>query len=217
MTRVLCLHGYGSNTKIFEAQTAAFRRELGPEFEWHFVEGGISVPMDPELQEYCMGEENFFSFFDATSNHGPAKYFTEIESYATSHGPFDLVMAMCFSGSLVAALLMHKAHLGRHHQVFKGAIFLSGGGVMDPTASTFKPLEDASAYAKIPIPTANIWGASDEIHRKTAAELALVCCTKINVTFIHDADTPIAQSRDKKALAGTVKAIRRTVDEVLFS
>jgi hypothetical protein len=37
------------------------------------------------------------------------------------------------------------------------------------------------------------------------------------VTFIHDADTPIAQSRDKKALAGTVKAIRRTVDEVLFS
>jgi hypothetical protein len=100
-------------------------------------------------------------------------------------------MAIYFSGSLVAALLIYKAHLGRYNQVFKGANFLSGSSVMDPIASTFKLLEDALSYTKIPIPTTNIWGASNKIYYKTAVELALVYYTKINITFIYNTNTPI--------------------------
>jgi len=45
-TKVLCLHGQGSNSRVFEATTAALRKELGDKFEWHFVEGTIPVPID---------------------------------------------------------------------------------------------------------------------------------------------------------------------------
>ena len=45
--RWLCLHGMGTNSRIFEAQTAAIRYAMGQEHSFEFVDGAAPAKMAP--------------------------------------------------------------------------------------------------------------------------------------------------------------------------
>ena len=40
----LCLHGRGTNGRIFEAQTAAIRQAVGSGHTYEFIDGGVVAP-----------------------------------------------------------------------------------------------------------------------------------------------------------------------------
>ena len=47
--RFLCLHGMGTNSRIFEAQTAAIRYLLGSEHTFEFIDGAVPTAMAPSM------------------------------------------------------------------------------------------------------------------------------------------------------------------------
>ena len=51
--RFLCLHGMGTNSRIFEAQTAAIRYLLGSEHTFEFIDGAVPTPMAPSMLSLC--------------------------------------------------------------------------------------------------------------------------------------------------------------------
>jgi hypothetical protein len=129
-------------------------------------------------------------------------------------------MAACSTAALSAALLLHKADEGAMTQLFKGAVFLSGGRPFDHSvlnSQGLKFLENDTGHAQLAIPTANIWGIKDARSTVNAPQLAALCSLKENFNFIHDSDSSIPQAKDQDDLIGAAQAIRRTVDLALFA
>lgn len=48
----LCLHGMGTNSRIFEAQTAAIRYTLGSQHTFKFLDGAVPAQMAASMS-YC--------------------------------------------------------------------------------------------------------------------------------------------------------------------
>jgi hypothetical protein len=67
----------------------------------------------------------------------------------------------------------------------------------------------------IGIPTAHIWGSSDQ-WAATGSELSRMCKANVRSVFIHDGGHEVPGPASKLAVIRTVNAIRRAVDTALF-
>jgi len=213
--RVLCLHGHGSNSKVLEAQTAALRHELDEDYEWVFVNGTVPVTMAPELKGFYPESDDYFGYFTIAEPKSLEKAMNDLEDFIDLEGPFDIVMAVSISSSLIGNLLQK---LGTDNQPpFRGAIFFAGMAPLD-FATCAKGdlgfLEHAEEHKLISIPTANIWGVHDDYHIHSAPKLAAFCSAQTNISLMHEARTPIPSSADEKDLVAAAQVIRVTVDRV---
>ncbi|RAL14313.1 uncharacterized protein BO97DRAFT_412635 [Aspergillus homomorphus CBS 101889] len=163
---ILCLHGAGSNSRIFEIQTAAIRYELEDNHTYDFVEGNIPAPMQPGIEVIANKHEQMYAYIDEKDPASGVAAYQHLEALLHHEGPYDGVIAFSQAGTLI---LTYLAHLAKHKSEcklpFKFAIILS---------ITYPPLDyeavqrgevkqvDLEAYKDvIPIPTAHIWGSQD--------------------------------------------------------
>ncbi|CRG91966.1 hypothetical protein PISL3812_09020 [Talaromyces islandicus] len=225
--RVLCLHGHGSNSQAFEAETAALRHELGDEFEWIFAQA--PVPMQPGqwstlalLDEEIMRQPGkFYSPFDINDSTSLLKAQERLEEFVHQEGDFQLVVCESISASIVASLLQRRAEENPDAPpLFKGAVFLAGYSPLDRDAilnAGFDIFENRalSNTQSLPIPTANIWGSKDARHVDRSPLLAQLCNPSMNINFVHDADSMIPGAADEEALVGAAHAIQQTVDRAM--
>jgi len=212
--RILCLHGHGTNSRIFKDQTTALRNEVGGGIEWRFAEGGIPTPKFHTLKDEYPEDEECFSFVDMHDTASVARAMENINDFVTFEGPFDIVVAQCATASLMAALLMRQAEeKPAEPPLFKGAVFFSTFPVLNVKAlKGWEFLEDAATEFPIAIPTANVWSANEKMHAELAPQIADLCAASTNINYIHSSGNGIPTAIDELALLGAAQAVKSTID-----
>jgi len=217
--RVLCLHGHGQNSKIFEANTAALRNELGEDFEWHFVEGTIPVPMDPELEGYLPSEDQYFGFMDPNDPQSVSKAMDDLSNYIDLNGPFAFVSGQSGMSSVSASLILrHAQEHPEHKSLFAGAIFFNGYAPFDYAALKRNEISflDSETYTPmISIPTAHIWGANDKRHVVAADALNKLCVADMKEVCVHNNGSTIPGASAEGDMIKVALAIKRTVSRAI--
>ena len=160
----LCLHGMGTNSRIFEAQTAAIRYTLGSQHTFKFLDGAVPAQMAASMS-YCppypilytggcvqkpilmyiaaiepfvSASDNFLQYVDEQSEESCRKALSDLERYIVEDGPFGGVMAFSQGAGLAPSLLIHQMQKDAYeaclHPLFRYAVFFSGGVPKDPRA-----------------------------------------------------------------------------------
>ncbi|KAI9842655.1 MAG: hypothetical protein M1837_007022 [Sclerophora amabilis] len=208
--------------KVFEMQTAALRYELGDHHTYDFIEGSIPHPTAPEIEDLFPGDEEFFTYFDATSSLSCRTALDDLEAYITAEGPFDAVMAFSQGASLAATLMVRQLQREPANRpvqpFFKCAVFFSGGIPADPATlpgEELRPLDYATDGEVIHVPTAHIYGSNDQQYPTFGPVLSKLCDAKMRTVFVHEGGHEVPGTRLKDAVSGAVNAIRKAVDMAL--
>ncbi|ORY17863.1 serine hydrolase FSH [Clohesyomyces aquaticus] len=212
--RFLCLHGKGTTSMILETQFAAVRYQLGDGHSFEFVEGTVPESAAPELQSLSSRSEKYFGYFDESSPASCVKALNDLARYIEVRGPFDGVVAFSQGAALVSTLLVPESQQVATYTPFKLAIFFSGGIPAHPEllkSGVIKPLTYEDAGEVIQIPTAHIWGSSDQGELEWPSQLRLLCHKESREEFRHNGGHQIPGSKDRAGVTGAVQAIRRTV------
>ncbi|KAL4875011.1 serine hydrolase FSH [Aspergillus karnatakaensis] len=158
----LCLHGVGSNSRVFEQQTAALRYELGDNHTYDFVEG--TVPWEPATEE-SNGET--FAYGDMFQASSCLEVYQDLRRYLEQEGPYDGVIGFSFGSGLALSILVdhYRCAASDATPPFKLAVFFCNPrGPYDINAlrqGHMEILEPEQVERAIEIPTVHIWGSSD--------------------------------------------------------
>ncbi|KAJ9664377.1 hypothetical protein H2198_000306 [Neophaeococcomyces mojaviensis] len=123
--RVLCLHGMGTNSGIFEAQSEIFRGMLPKHFEYDFFDA------DHEIQA-AEGCENVFPgpytcWYPVPTRTNVKAAHELIWEFIEEEGPYDAVMGFSQGAALAASLLInHQLEKPDSPPPFRLAIFVCG-------------------------------------------------------------------------------------------
>ncbi|KAF7953325.1 hypothetical protein EAE96_006536 [Botrytis aclada] len=221
--RFLCLHGMGTNSDIFELQTAAIRYALPPHHTYDFIEGSVPCPIAPGLSSLVAPETQTFQYADESSIASCTKALLDLQDYIFEFGPYDGIIAFSSGASVAASLIIHQKILRKRQECvkfnFKCAIFFSGGIPVDPTAllerEEFVILQPDLHGEIIDLPTAHIWGCNDQLYPMFGPVLADLCKRDLRETFIHEGGHNIPGPDNKTAVAEIVKIFNRTVERAL--
>lgn len=167
--RVLCVHGYGSNSNVLRSQAAPLRHELrritgdDSELDFTYLQGGIESPPFPGIAEFF--SPPYYKFWDGDS---PSSVLAALElvSSSISINKSDVIFA--YSDGAAAAL---SALLHRPHNV-KCLVLLSPFPPFD--ASGRRRLDVSFAGPQIHIPTLFMRGESDPFAHFVAMTQGLV-------------------------------------------
>ncbi|KAI0376972.1 DUF341 domain protein [Hypomontagnella monticulosa] len=214
--RFLCLHGMGTNSQIFETQTAALRFELGDNHTYEFVEGAIAAEVAPELQSMLSSTDDCFSYLDFDDMDSCNAALDQLDAYLTVEGPFDAVLAFSQGATIAATYIVRKlkanSELEKFISPFKCAVFFSAGGAYDPNlllSGEIRLLTQDSDGEMIPIPTVHVWGRNDTAIN--AAEVSGICDPGSREVFVHEGGHEIPGARMNAEVKSIVRAIRRVV------
>ncbi|PYI14664.1 hypothetical protein BO99DRAFT_437151 [Aspergillus violaceofuscus CBS 115571] len=235
---ILCLHGAGSNSRIFEIQTAAIRYELGDNHTYDFIEGNIPAAMQPGkphspiplqhkppqagtnvvagIEVIATKDEPMYAYFDEKNPESGGAVYRHLEELLYHEGPYDGVIAFSQAGTLILTYLAYLAKHKPHCPLpFKFAIILSITHPpldYDAIQSGEIRLIDLGAYRDaVRIPTAHIWGARD----LAANEIALtntICAAGVRWVYVHALGHDIPRAGARSDVTQTVHVIRRVID-----
>ncbi|KAJ0418663.1 MFS general substrate transporter [Aspergillus carlsbadensis] len=191
--RILCLHGAGTNSRIFEAQTAALRYELGDNHTYEFVDGVVPCQMHPGVKNIALEDEPVYAFMDPADPDTGVTAYRNLMDYLEDEGPYDGVIAFSQPATMI---LTYLAHLARQNAMghrtctpFKFAIFISivHGPVDYEAFQRGEILEicPRKAHGVVGIPTVHIWGALDN-DPESAARAADVCRDDMKWVYVHE-------------------------------
>ncbi|CZT23717.1 uncharacterized protein RCC_09431 [Ramularia collo-cygni] len=183
--RVLCLHGIGTNSEVFEAQTAALRYRLGANFEYEFLDGSFPWPALPGISEVFGNDQMYFSYHDG-SGESAYQAVRDLAAYATENGPFDAVLAFSLGAALAATLLIEDAS----RALFRCAIFICATlpyDVEELQAGRLQLLSGEISRNSIRIPTVHAWGTNDTEYMHESAQLVQMSVEGKRVEVKHDA------------------------------
>ncbi|KAK4206792.1 serine hydrolase FSH [Rhypophila decipiens] len=230
--RFLCFHGRGTNAKIFEAQTAAIRYELGDGHEYEFVNGTTRAQLAPELKGSILNT-NTANNEDGITDFTPLSYCNEtdpvsvlaaleqLSSYLEAEGPFDGVIAFSMGAAFVTTWILDQLANTQAHATslpFKCIVLFSSSIPGNATAMREGRLEDIAvtvdaaetATPAITIPTAHIWGANDDLAKDMPSKVFNLCDPAARSVFVHGGghEVPSASERD---VTLAVNVIRRCI------
>ncbi|KAJ5794583.1 DUF341 domain protein [Penicillium paradoxum] len=213
--RILCLHGMGTNSQIFEAQTALLRAsviaELNTECEFVFVDGEIETEPRNGVEKYYDGP--FLSYYDWDSATSLRNAYQLIDELIDEQGPFDGIMGFSQGGSLATSFLLYHMATCPSEPVellFRFAIIICSGNPFDargPKTRRYHPNED---MRRIPIPTAHIVGRKDDEHPRQLL-LHRLCDNRRATVYDHGGGHEIP--RHPSAVKGMSDAICRAIDQ----
>ena len=124
----------GTNSRIFEAQTAAIRYTLGPQHTYEFVDGSVPTKMAPgmlipilvhargwgaaliratAIEPFVSPSDEFLQYADDASSDSCLRALLDLEAYIEEDGPFDGVMAFSQGAGLAASLLIRQTQQDR--------------------------------------------------------------------------------------------------------
>ncbi|KAI5917480.1 serine hydrolase FSH [Camillea tinctor] len=217
--RFLCLHGMGTNGKIFGMQTAAIRYGLGSQHTYEFIDGPLPAPMAPGIEAIAEPDEQCFQYTQNGSLDSGIKALHDLERLVDEEGPFDGVMAFSQGAGLVASFIVHKMQCNPNEErirpVFRCAIFFCGSVPEDPAASVNGNQRALSFEADgelIGIPTAHIWGANDTLYPTFGPVLSKLCRSDLKDKFIHDGGHEIPGPRNQQAVMKATQVINRAIE-----
>ncbi|KAI0552829.1 serine hydrolase FSH [Xylaria curta] len=220
--RFLCLHGMGTNSRIYEMQTAAIRYGLDSQHTYEFIDGTVPTVAAHGIESIAGPNEEFLQYSDPESLESVAKALYDLEKLVDEEGPFDGVMAFSSGAALVASLMVHKLQKDpekeRLNPVFRCAIFLCGGPPEDPLGAISgqrRRMDFESDGEIIRIPTAHIWGANDQLYPTFGPVLSRLCCSDLRSDYIHDGGHEIPGPKDPKAVIKAVHVINRAIERAL--
>lgn len=171
-SKILCLHGGGSNNEVTQFQTAGL--ELSSRADCHYLHGefahdGFSTcnhsprtwnPLAPHQTNLCYpGLQNFvhgpfWTWSEASNNEQWEKSLESIAAYCRKEGPFDVVFGFSQGAAIITQFsypAIWKERFGFRSCPWKSAILACGaaGNVAN------------NCHVKIEIPSLHIMGSMD--------------------------------------------------------
>merc|ERR1719203_2000478 len=110
-TRVLCLHGAGSNAQVMEFQTGALRNALRLDFDFEFLEASCEVyspTQDPSVAVIAGGAK-VKSWFNEDSQglSNIEDVLASVDEHIERHGPYDVLMGFSQGCDVITMLSSH--------------------------------------------------------------------------------------------------------------
>ncbi|KAE8554438.1 hypothetical protein EYB25_002977 [Talaromyces marneffei] len=212
----LCLHGAGTNSGIFEAQTAALRYELGGDHTYDFVEGVMQLPKASAIDKVVTGDLGYFGYYKPNDCNSFHKALDDLELFIQKEGPFDGVIGFSQGASLASALLLRNWSSGSgesdahgtptaNEPPFKCAVFLSGYSPYDYTCIHVQQMQGST----ISIPTAHIWGVNERGDSGGPPALKQLCNPQIVFFHEHEGGHEVPGARNKPDLIESANIIKR--------
>jgi predicted esterase len=164
---------------------------------------------------------SFYGYYDPQSLDSLPGSLLQLEDYISTYGPFDVLMGFSAGAVLAAAYLLQKESR-RHERGEAGAtevdaavnvnpyapircaIFLAGA----ESANELRYLGLDKQQAVIQLPTAHIYGATDNTAPTGGEDLSRVCNASVRTVAIHQGGHEVPR---QEALTEAVHAIRRTL------
>lgn len=137
-----------------------------------------------------------------------------LERYIELEGPFDGVIAFSQGGALASTLLVRQARRSPTIDIFKIAIFFSGGLAADPDLlehGIIAPLDGRNAKDTINIPTVHVWGAVEMGESEWPPKLKRLCKQALCESYQHGGGHEIPGSKDRAAVTRVVQLVRRAM------
>ncbi|KAF9885220.1 hypothetical protein FE257_000580 [Aspergillus nanangensis] len=218
--RILCLHGAGTNARIFELQTdeAAIRYELGDNHTYDFVEGTISWEMYPGVDRIALKDEAVYAFMDPSRPETGITAYQHLEEYLLDEGPYDGVIAFSQAATMILTYLAHRAQQQQAAPAvppFKFGIFIS---IVQPPIDyealqrgQITEIRPEHAKGAVKIPTVHIWGALDE-SPSGAARAADVCSDDVKWVYVHERGHEVPGAGSRLEVTRIVNRIRRAME-----
>lgn len=177
--RVLCLHGYRTNSKIMRDQTRALRTALGPQTEFVFLDAPFEArgPADEIIESRYADHRPFYEWGDikrlerkpGARDNGWYHRYTGFDSTVEfmdeqlrKYGAFDVALGFSQGGQMITALSMY--YLSRRDASYwKCCVICCGTRVRD---AGLRPLfENADGSARrVPLPSIHVLGKSDKFY-----------------------------------------------------
>ena len=168
-------------------------------------------------------KDQFFQYADESSAQSCIKAIDDLEWYIQNDGPFDGVMAFSQGAGLAATLMVRKIKEDpisqRLSPLFKCAIFFCGAvpedlfGVAQGGSRRLMSFEDDGQV--IEIPSAHIWGRSDQIYPHFGPVLSGMCKKSARADFVHEGGHEVPGPKYPEAVKTAVRCIERTIKRAL--
>ncbi|KAK4223997.1 hypothetical protein QBC38DRAFT_458780 [Podospora fimiseda] len=116
--RILCLHGYASNSKILKKQIAPIIERLPKSYEWHYLDG--LAPCGESDEE--TGPK--LCYYHTPNIHQISQGIRYIWNNFLYNGHFDVILGFGQGAALAASFLLHHHLESPGLSQFKSAIFI---------------------------------------------------------------------------------------------
>ncbi|TQB72748.1 hypothetical protein MPDQ_006464 [Monascus purpureus] len=219
--RLLCLHGWGTNVKILQAQLNPLMRELQRDNTavFHFIEGDIEATPGPGIEGFFDGP--FYSYYkfprtfdDTDADESMLEAYELLYEVVEQDGPFDGVLGFSHGGTLASGFLVHHAKTRPYDPPpFRCAVFLNSLPPFRMESLDKTPVVDEGLEGYINIPTLSIAGRKDFAYKFSLA-LHGLCDPRVSHLVVHDKGHDVP--RDPKNVSAMAQAIRALLTEALL-
>jgi predicted esterase len=186
LPRIMCLHGGGTNTRIFRAQCRVLERMLRPHFRLCYAQAPFFSQAGPDVQSVYSdfgpfrawlrwSPDNAVGEVDGVSEEIIAAIDSAMEEDNSYGADGEWVGLLGFSqGAKICASILHSQQeraRGQHHWPnFRFAMLIAGRGPLVALHSAkSNAARDASRLAHLHIPTIHVHGLNDpnlHLHRR---------------------------------------------------
>ncbi|RAH70042.1 uncharacterized protein BO66DRAFT_94168 [Aspergillus aculeatinus CBS 121060] len=209
--RFLCLHGQGSNARIFQQQTAALRYELGDDHSYDFVNGAVAWETDRDLDQFVMGEEQTFAHCDPDGPESCLQALEHLERYIAAEGPYDGIMGFSQGANVALSWLLKLQREARPLPFRFGVFFSNPWAVYDYqelVGGRIVPLQRDACAGMLDLPTAHIWGSADK-NAPASEAITAACVEGKRSVWVHNKGHEIPVNTDAVIAMG--KTITRAL------
>ncbi|PWY81669.1 hypothetical protein BO94DRAFT_520435 [Aspergillus sclerotioniger CBS 115572] len=218
--KLLCLHGWGTNVKIFQSQLGGLMADLRRDntATFHFVEGDVDSAPGPGIAGFYDGPYYSYYHFPLPLSDPESGNASLMDAYdwlydvVNEDGPFDGILGFSHGGTLAAGFLIHHAKTyPREAPLFRCAIFINSLPPfrMDPGGD---PVVDSDLGGYINIPTVTIAGVQDPLLEYSIA-LYQLCDPNKATWVVHSKGHDVPG--DKKNVSSITTAIRKLAIQAL--
>lgn len=137
--KILCLHGMGTNSDIYEAQMAPIIAQMDTAYEFVFVDGLIEC--EPADNVEGVFPAPFYCYYDKPTLEQLKAAYDLIYEVMRDEGPFDGVFGFSQGGALAASLILHHQSTWPsrvQEDPFKFAVFMCASLPFSSTSHTLR-------------------------------------------------------------------------------
>ncbi|KAK7225805.1 hypothetical protein V2G26_013808 [Clonostachys chloroleuca] len=218
--RILSLHGIGTNSEILELQTSSLRYQLGPEYEFTFVDGAHPWPAAAGV-ESAYGDalaRNCFSYYDGTASSA-VEAVRDLASYICENGPYDCVAGFSLGASMIGTLLFCQdpdPELQEAKSMIESVVFLCG--ILPQRWESLERGEmeeirpgDVPPHEMLSIRAVHAWSPQDMQYAKQGEMLAGLFAGPWSLELTHSAGHSVP--RETSEVVALAEAVKRMIAE----
>ena len=193
--KILCLHGWRTNSEILRFQLSALRQSLEKDGEvvvdWHLLQSQrpASGPAAPDILTF-FGEGTYWEWYDFSSSsstkestlEGAESSLSQIMRYIDKNGPFDAILGFSQGSSVLGILTALYSTKKKSIIPWRISIHVSGSLVRDTKYGPM--LNNAAAVAPIRHKSIFLIGETDYLTPRTY-ELTKIYEPSLQTIFTH--------------------------------